>query len=262
MHESDLEHFLGWFSNYTRRFYTQNQEDMRNILLKERHTHMVLNNMEKIVQGLSLNTNDTLLARTIAVFHDIGRFSQYAEYKTFKDNESINHALRSRDVLIEEGVLNRLDRNEIEIILKAIELHNAFTIPSQGDARTELFVKLIRDADKVDIWRVFAEYYSMPASERASAAGMGLEDDTSYSTEVIDHIRQGRVVPFALVKGINDLKLMQLSWIFDLNFEPSFRLVKEKGNLHRIAETLYPSDGIKEIVESILGFIDSKVCSG
>ncbi len=260
MHESDLEHFSGWFSSYTRRFYTPSQEDMRNILLKERHTHMVLNSMERIVQWLSLNTNDALIAKSIAVFHDIGRFSQYAEYRTFKDNESINHALRSMDVLIEEGVLNRLDRDEIEIILKAIELHNAFTIAGCVDARTELFIKLIRDADKVDIWRVFAEYYSLPASERASEAGMGLKDDTSYSTEVIDFIKQGRVVPFALVKGINDLKLMQLSWIFDLNFEPSFRLVKEKGDLHRIAETLYPSDDIKEIVGSILGFIDRKVC--
>ena len=43
------------------------------------------------------------------------------------------------------------------------------------------FLQLIRDADKLDIWRIFSEYYESSKHDRASAAGLGLPDLPEYS---------------------------------------------------------------------------------
>jgi len=53
------------------------------------------------------------------------------------------------------------------------------------------------------------------------------------------------------LKSLNDFKLLQLSWVFDLNFPASFRLVLDRGYIDRLSMTL-PED-VK--VESILVLI-------
>jgi hypothetical protein len=93
MIKADLEFFRQWFSGFCKSFYTADIGDQKNILLKEQHTFKVCENMIAIVKGLSLNDNYLMPAETVALFHDVGRFPQYARYKTFRDGISVNHGL-------------------------------------------------------------------------------------------------------------------------------------------------------------------------
>lgn len=244
MTEKDLRFFQSWFSQYCRSFYLGNEEDQKNLLLKEAHTRHVCENMRRIAKDLSLESAKEILAETIALFHDIGRFPQYAEHKTFRDSISVNHATLGTEVLSREGVLETLPKNEQWIILQAVKFHNAYAVPDIRDKDTLLFLKLIRDADKLDIWRVFIEYLTLPEKDRASAVGLGLPDTPEYSEDVLSCVLSRRMASLSMLKTLNDFILMQLSWVYDLNFRISFILFRERNYLKRLLSTLPPSGAI------------------
>lgn len=79
MTQNDLDFLKKWFSDYCKSFYSANEENNKNISL----TQILNQSPEFIVIGTQ---NYKLIAEAIALFHDIGRFPQYAKYKTFKDN--------------------------------------------------------------------------------------------------------------------------------------------------------------------------------
>ncbi|HUO76989.1 MAG TPA: HD domain-containing protein [Thermodesulfovibrionales bacterium] len=247
MTEKDLSFFQSWFSRYCRSFYTGNEEDRRNLLLKKDHTRHVCENMRRIAKDLSLESAEEMLAETIALFHDVGRFPQYAEYKTFRDSISVNHATLGTEVLSREGVLETLPKNEQRIILQAIKFHNAYAVPDIRDNDMLLFLKLIRDADKLDIWRVFIEYLALPEKERASAVGLGLPDVPEYSENVLSCVLSKEVASLSNLKTLNDFILMQLSWVYDLNFRTSFILLEERNYINKLISTLPSTEAIGKL---------------
>ncbi|MDI6889761.1 MAG: HD domain-containing protein [Thermodesulfovibrionales bacterium] len=255
MTRDDLFFFKNWFSDYCKSFYSSNMGDQKNIYLKEEHTLNVCKNTIEIARELSLGNNDMMLAETVALFHDIGRFPQYAKYRTFRDSISVNHGLLGAQTLLEEKTLQNLSDNEQELVIQAVRFHNAFSIPKIEKKDIIFFIRLIRDADKLDIWRVFIEYYESPEEERASAVGLGLSDTTDYSEDVLSCIHRGRMAYLSKVKTLNDFKLMQLSWIYDLNFRTSFRLLLERGYIDRITSKLPQSDDIKKASSTLKEFV-------
>jgi putative nucleotidyltransferase with HDIG domain len=247
MKQSDLELFKDWFAGYCKSFHSADKESQKNILLKEEHTLRVCENAVLISRGVGIDRNASLLAETAALFHDIGRFRQYREYRTFRDSISVNHGLLGATILREEKVLDRLPSDEQDLILKTVSYHNAFSIPRIDDERTIYVLKLVRDADKLDIWRVFLEHYDSPEGERASGVDLGLPDVPVYSEKILSLVLEKRIPSFPALKTLNDFKLMQLSWIYDLNFLPSFRLVHERGYIPGIVKTMPKTAGVARV---------------
>src|SRR5208282_5899440 len=218
MNRDDLLLFKHWFRGYCASFYTADEEYTRNLALKEEHTAHVCENILKIAGEEGLGAGDALIAETIALFHDAGRFPQFAKYKTFRDSLSLNHGELGAQELARTGLLNNLPVREQEIIITAVKFHNAFKIPDLACSDALIFLKLIRDADKLDIWRIFFEYYSMDsAKDRPSAVGLGFPDTPEYSREVLACIFNKQLVSLAMLKTLNDFKLTKLSWVYDIN---------------------------------------------
>jgi hypothetical protein len=215
--------------------------------------------MVQIAQGLSLKEDQKLTAETVALFHDIGRFPQYAKYKTFRDNISVNHGVLGAETLIEKKILEKLAGEEQEIIIQAVKFHNAFSIPKKEKEDIIFFIKLIRDADKLDIWRVFLEYYESPSEGKASAVGLGLPDLPEYSEDVLAGIYKKEIVSLLKVKTLNDFKLLQLSWVFDLNFRPTFELLSERGYIERLASNLPQTDEIRQATVFVKEFLRQRL---
>ena len=247
MTQDDLIFFKKWFSDYCKSFYSSNIEDQKNIYLKEQHTFNVCKNILEIVRELSLSENDIILAETVALFHDIGRFLQYAKYKTFRDSISVNHGLLGAQILFEEKILNNLSDNEQALIIQAVKFHNAFSLPKAEKEDIIFFIKLIRDADKLDIWRVFIEYYECPEEDRASAVGLGLPDTSEYSEDIISCLYKKQIVSISKVNTLNDFKLLQLSWIYDLNFRTALKLLIEREYIDRVTATLLQTEEIYKV---------------
>ena len=127
------------------------------IELKVVHTLRVAEVMDRITAALDLPDETRYLAALCAVFHDIGRFEQVTRYGTYNDRRSVDHAALSCEVLRENGFLDDLNDKQRRMVLTAIGNHNKLAIDDGLDEETLLLAKLIRDADKVDIFRVFAE---------------------------------------------------------------------------------------------------------
>lgn len=261
MTKDDLEIFKNWFVQYIQSYYSTNTEDQRNIYLKEEHTFKVCENILEIIRGLNRSNEEIMLAEVIALFHDIGRFSQYAKYKTFSDHLSVNHGYLGAQ-LLKENILKNLSENEQKLIIKAVRFHNAFSIPKKEREDIVFFIKLIRDADKLDIWRVFIEYYEAPEEERATAAGIGLPDTSDYSKDVLSYIFKRQVASQSKLKTLNDLKLMHLSWVYDLNFNASYRLLSERGYIDRIISYLPQDEEIKKVSQVLKEYVKERLKEG
>jgi hypothetical protein len=261
MNRKDLISLRDWFADYCVHFSTHVEEDQRNIAVKREHTYHVCLNTLRIGRSLHLNNQDMLLAEAIALLHDVGRFPQYRQYKTFDDDASANHAALGAKVLLEQGVLRGLPEQEHTLILHAVTLHNVFSLPDTLDQRTRLFAHIVRDADKLDIWRVFIEYYGQDGASRASAVALGLPDVPGYSPKVIACLRQGKMASKSELKTLNDFKLLQLTWLYDLNFIRSLQMVHERRYVDKMAAVLPANVEIREAVEQARTFVTGKLKS-
>ncbi|KAF0219252.1 MAG: metal-dependent [Geobacteraceae bacterium] len=262
MNRDDVQQLKIWFADYCRTFYSDNPEDQRNIILKEEHTHNICANIVRIAEEEGTSGAPLALAEAIALFHDVGRFRQYRQYKTFKDSESINHAALGAQVLRESGVLTAFPQPEQDIIIQAVRFHNAFAVPEKLSEEHRFFLQLIRDADKLDIWRVFIEFYGLPEEERASAVGLGFPDTPECSPGVLAFLNKGEMINLSLLKTLNDFKLLQLSWVHDLNFTTSFKMVAERNIIDRLAAALPQDDRIAGAVNVVREFVERRLQRG
>ena len=258
MRQADLVSLKKWFSDYCRSFYSSDRNDQNNIELKEQHTGRVCENIREIAKGLALGEDRLILAEAIALFHDVGRFPQYAKYRTFRDSSSVNHGVLGAQTLIREKVLDDLPGDEREIIVESVRFHNAFSVPKSDGEDKVFFIRLIRDADKLDIWRVFLDHYEGPVESRASAVSLGLPDIPGYSEDVLSRLYDKEIVSLSRIKTLNDFKLLQLSWVFDLNFLPSFRLLSERNYIERITAHLPDVKAIDDLVFFLQEFVRAK----
>ena len=255
MTRNDIIVFKQWFRDFYTSYSTSDPEDQRNYDLKEKHTVNVCKNILEISGGLTLDDQKMMLSETIALFHDVGRFPQYAQYRTFRDSTSVNHGYLGARVLRERKILAGLNKREQELIMKSIRSHNAFSVLKTEDGDLDFFIRLIRDADKLDIWRVFRDYYDCPEEGRASAAGLGFPDSPEYTGSVVSTIHQKKIVKLSRIKTLNDFKLLQLSWIFDLNFKPTFEMVMQRNIIDTITKTLPETADIHEAVRIVHNYV-------
>ncbi len=259
MKNKEIEKLQKWFHNYVSDFYTGEFEYDRNIEIKEAHTKRVCKNSTMIASKLGLPDKDILLAKIIALFHDVGRFRQYADYGTFKDADSENHAELGLQVLSEHNILAGLADKEKNILTKAIKFHNAMTLPPEEDDYALFFMKLIRDADKLDIWRVLIDYYKTNNHNPNSTLSLGLSVSEEYSNAILKSLYGSRIACLKDMKTLNDFKLLQISWVYDLNFMPSFQTVYENGFIKKISNTLPDTKEISDAVQCALDYVAKKV---
>jgi HD superfamily phosphohydrolase YqeK len=247
MNKDILTDLQNWFNNYVNSFYGINEVLTRNIKLKQIHTTHVCENIILIAKSLSQSKEQLIIAEIAALFHDVGRFKQVAVYGTFEDRKSENHGVLGYKILKESGVLNQIPEKQAELILTAVKYHNALKLPDKLDKDSISLLKMLRDADKLDIWRVFLEFFELHINDRHSASGFELPDINGYNSEAIKNIFNKKVVLVAHLTSLNDIKLMQLSWIFDLNFKETFRFMIERDYINKILASLPDTEEIRRL---------------
>lgn len=258
MTEQQLKKISDWFDNFVTTFRGNSAADQRNYTLKIEHTSQVRTYMERLTASLEMGPEERALAAAIAICHDVGRFPQYRRYGTFNDVTSINHATLAVQTLRAEEVLDCLVPEERHVLFSAVALHNLFTLPANLDPDVRRFSLLIRDADKLDIWRVLIENCAFEPEKRASAVLLELPDTGLCSPCALEEVRAGRMPNRDLLATVDDLKLLQLSWAYDLNFAESFIIMAERGYLETLARLLPRQPGCTEAVDAVRDFVKSR----
>ena len=258
MKKQQLDNLFAWFDRYVEPFLDTDNEGAKNIQLKIEHTRKVCDVMALLSAGENLTENEAHIAAATALLHDIGRFPQYRRWRTFLDSNSDNHARLAIDVIRDDNVLTGIDPAEQLLIEEAVRFHNLLAPPDTIRSHTWQYIDLIRDADKLDIWRVFVELLTQPPEERASAAILGLEDaPNKVSEQCIAALDSGAIVPLATITCFNDFKLLQISWIYDLTYATSRRLLRERGYIPALAATLPDRPDIHQAVAKALAALSA-----
>ncbi len=254
-----IKSYKSWFDNYVNQFVLQYPDMSENIEIKANHSRKVRKEIVALAQSLNLNNEELLLAEIIGLFHDIGRFRQYAKYQTFSDSKSQNHAELGVEVLKENNILNDLSKKNQEIIYNSILNHSTAKIPPEKNERIVFFSKLIRDADKLDIWRLITEYYMVKEQKENKALELELPDNDEISDNVLESIINKQVVMKESMKTLNDFKLLQIGWIFDLNFNYSIKRLHEKKYLDKIFKTLPNDDRINKVRDIVDNYFQEHI---
>ncbi len=258
MNQEILQELKNWFTDYVTSFKTGDADYDADIVLKEEHTKRVCQEMVYIGENLELTKSDLQLAEVMALFHDVGRFEQYAQYGTFTDRVSVNHAEFGVEILKEKQTLSKLSSEDQELIFRAITYHNRQFLPMDENERCLHFSKMLRDADKLDIWKVFTDSYSDGAS-LSKAVIHGLPDTPGISDTLYNDLTRGKVANYADAKNVNDFKLLQVGWVYDVNFAPTFRRIQERGYLIATRNALPQSDQIDDIFTVTESYLKAQI---
>jgi hypothetical protein len=136
-------------------------------------------------------------------------------------------------------------------------------VPEDVGSKFLLVLRMLRDADKIDIWRVVTEYYHRRGSGRNHAVELDLPDTGDISDAVYEALMEGKSVKMADLRELNDFKLLQIGWVFDLNFKRSFEMVREKKYLEAIRDVLPRDDRrVREIFSKARGHLDAWMRNG
>ena len=246
-----VDSYKEYFNDYVNQFIESHKDLAENIEIKADHSRKVSNEIVGLARNLNLSEEDILLAEIIGLYHDIGRFKQYVKYQTFSDSKSQNHAELGVEVLKENKMLKDLSVQDQEIIYKAILNHNRAEIIPDQDERVIFYSELIRDADKLDIWRVITEYYMVKEQKENKSLELELPDTPEISNDVFNAIINQKVVLKETMKSLNDFKLLQIAWVFDLNFSYSVRRLYEKKYLDKIFNTLPDNEKVNHIKQIV-----------
>jgi hypothetical protein len=222
------------------------------IVLKKKHSLRVCHEIKNIGMQLGLSHDNLRLAETMALFHDVGRFEQFVRYQTFVDRKSEDHGALAVKVLRKERALAALDAETQELILKAISYHNLFNIPEDEDPVCIYFSKLLRDADKLDIFTLVSAYYHVARAEKSAAVELDLPDTPTVSEEILTSLRDGKMTGKHQLQSLNDLKLLQMGWVYDINYQPTFQMIQERDYLRKIRDTLPVSQKIDQVYYRLL----------
>lgn len=253
MEEKQLESLEKWFFNHVRKFDGGDAETELHMRLKEEHTARVVVAATELAAKLEWNAEERRLARAAALLHDVGRFSQYSIYHTFNDATSINHALLGVRVLQEETVwsLCGLRESDVAKLERVILYHNVRELPKDEDAEILKQSRLLRDADKLDIYHLIATETMPPSKE--------LQNAKLCSNAVSQAILAGRMAHRRDMLTSLDQLLFRLSWVYNINYPETLERLVESGLWQKLSEQVPNQPTAKKVLAHLQRYVMKRV---
>lgn len=210
-----------------------------NIDLKVDHTLRVAAEMTRLCAAEAIPARLAGLALYAAMLHDVSRFSQFRLSGSFNDAASFDHGDRSAEIAAAEGWVSGLDRHAAEAVLTAVCWHNKPEVPATLSPDAMTLTKLIRDADKLDIFNVVLTHLDHP--EDNPAVTFSLDPRAGVTPEIAAAIAAGKQVAHRDMRSAADFVAAKLLWPFDLNFTWSKREFLRRDYIERLMKHL-PDD--------------------
>ncbi len=254
-----LEELRVWFDGYVEPFLRRDDAFRRNIEIKQEHTRRVCMEIVDLATSVGLGAEDIAFSEALALLHDVGRFEQFDRYGTFSDQKSENHAQLGIRILEENHVLDRLAPTKRDLFYRCIGNHNRLRLPKNETERCLFFSRLLRDADKLDIWRVVTDYHATSGRLRNPALELDLPRSPKISDKIADAVLACRLADIRDLQTYNDFKVLQMSWVFDLNFPRTFQLVDTRKYLEKTADSLPRNERVTSICRTVRSFLNTQL---
>ncbi|MBQ9429950.1 MAG: HD domain-containing protein [Kiritimatiellae bacterium] len=200
--------------------------------LKLGHTMAVVDCARRIMSGEGFAKDEFRLGEIAALLHDTGRYAQFKKYRTFRDAVSVDHAAYSAEVVERLRWLDGFPAEDRECVLTAVRCHNRKTLPAGLPPRVERVAHLVRDADKLDIFRVLENAVAGGELESHPEIAWGLPVNAAPSSEVVEAVCAGRPVEYSWIKSLSDFVLIQVGWLYGgLHYRTALEIARERGAL-------------------------------
>ncbi len=232
--------------DYILSFTNEDETTQKNFILKREHTNRVTGYSEVLSRNLGIEQDDVLTAQLIALMHDIGRFNQLEQYNTFNDSQSEDHAQMALDIIREKRWINNLPDHVQEYIIKAIYYHNKLFVPKNENEKTVLHSRIIRDADKIDILDIAIKEYQKKPGDRNDKFTLELEEKPQTTKNIVKAVINGKLPDKKNLKTVNDFKLMQMAYVYDINYKKTFSIINQKQYLKQLFDSLPKNDDVFE----------------
>lgn len=243
------------FIKYTKNFNLKDNHLKRKYL----HSLRVMEISNKIAKNIKLKDEEVEIATLIGLLHDIGRFEQFTKYGTFRDRESIDHGDFGVEILKEDNYIKKYLKDEeyIDIVYMAIKNHNKYKIENGLSEKQEMFCKIIRDADKIDIFYEMANiFYDTKEIEEINKSI--IKDNIIakiYEKEAINRKEfkeKGKLIQL----------LVMLAFLFDINYKVSLEIISKEKYIDKVFQRFnfedeYTRNKMKEIQKFLNQYIDN-----
>ena len=198
-----MQEYLNMFNKYVKTF---NFKD-KMIRDKFHHTYRVMEYAAKIAESIGV---DIFKAKLCALFHDIGRFNQWTNHQTFMDAKSIDHGDLGYEIINKEcmNIPNK------ELVLFTTKNHNKLNMDKNHDNEEELYTKIVRDADKLDIM-----------IEQLNCIS---DNQFEIKDEIINAILNNKMIDNKLLENDIDYVFRFMAFVFDINFKYTFKYLLDK----------------------------------
>jgi len=178
---------------------------------------------------------DPDMAWTMGMLHDIGRFEQIRRYNTFSDADSVDHAQLGADLLFKENLLadfGEFEEAEKEILEVAIRNHSNYRIQLGLPETLQNYCHILRDADKIDIFRV---NYETPLEDIYNVTTKDLKN-----AEVSSAVKQCFYEKHAVLRSLKETSIDNLvahiCMVYELVYPISVKIAKEQGYLNNLLQ--------------------------
>ena len=229
----DLEKAKKEFLRFTENYDLQNKDIHR----KQKHSLRVMEISKQISNELKLNEEEIQISALIGLLHDIARFEQRKLYETFHDTKSFDHGDYGEKIL-EKDIRKYIETNQYDKIIKtAVRNHNKFKIEDGLSEKENLFSKIIRDADKLDIFYEAVEMFWKGKEKQI--------EETVILDKVIEQFKKQLTIKREdIEQGKNTINnvISIIAFIYDMNFKPSFEILKKENYINRILDRFNVKD--------------------
>ena len=254
MTADDLEKIRTWFLSFAEQCM-QCRPDCRDQLYPRlEHTLTVTEECRSLANDLGWSFNQIRIGEAIGLLHDTGRFSQYADFRTFVDANSVDHRRYGYDVVKKSGILDPLPPVEQRIILDSIRYHNLKGVRSRLQPESLPFIYLIHDADRIDRFRITL----ILIQEITRTRLLDIRLDGPLNQIILDKIFKRKTVPRKNISSTLDFYLFRLSSVFSIHYPHTFRRLHESGMFEEIVGKLPDKRIIHEAVDVMRSHLNKR----
>ena len=246
-----------WFDAHIAAVLPDTVRDLPIIESRFEHIRNVMVYCRTLGEKLAWPEHDIQIAELIGLLHDIGRFTQFIKYHTLIDADSVNHAKLAYAIVKKSGVLAPLPLPDRAIIMDGIRYHNDKKFANKAGAESMPFIKLIRDTDKLDKLRV-AEKTIQERRGNFTSFRLSMYSDGPVNPKVLAQINKCKTVSKKYIGSEIDFRLMQLSLVFDIQYDVTYHLITESGIVNLLITFLPDEKVIRRPVVKVAKFLDEK----
>ncbi len=243
-----------WFEEQASIFLSEHNDDIDIVSPRVDHIRRVASFCRSLAVELDWTDNDIAAIEIIGYLHDIGRFSQYTTFHTFIDAFSVNHTERSLVEVEKNGMLEEISDYYKTIIAEGIRYHNTRNFKKHVHKESVPFLRLIRDADKLEKYLTIANGFDNGSISRKI---LNIEHDGPVNLSAVTSILKGRKISKKHIHSQLDYHLLQLSWIFEVTHPQTIQRIKESQAIEHIMRLLPNDPKIEQATSHVSAYLDS-----